>query len=163
MSLTCRVCPRLHSTAREMSEQRRRGVVGFSVALAGSRGLAAGIRGYTQAVYPRRSADRRLPVATYPLEYGYKLRGCAAYPREYEDRLWELAAHRHKSGDGPCIAVDCAVGRCMPSSSGSDGTKESVHVTASNAVLSGSNCRANKAISAHQRPAQRPGVHANAL
>jgi len=54
-------------------------VFGFSIALAGSRGLAAGIRDYTQAVYPRRSADRRLPVATYPLEYGDKLRGCAAY------------------------------------------------------------------------------------
>jgi len=77
-----------------MSEQGEGGVVGFSVALAGSRGLAAGIRGYTQAVYPRRSADRRLPVATYPLEYGDRLRGCAAYPREYGDTLWQLAAHR---------------------------------------------------------------------
>jgi hypothetical protein len=94
MSLTCRVRLRVHYTTHKMSEQGEGCVVGFSVALAGSRGLAAGIRGYTQAVYPRRSADRRLPVATYPLEYGDRLRGCAAYPREYGDTLWQLAAHR---------------------------------------------------------------------
>jgi hypothetical protein len=93
-----------------MSEQGEGCVVGFSVALAGSRGLAAGIRGYAQAVYPRRSADKRLPVATYPLEYVDRLRGYAAYPREYGDRLWQFAAHRQKSGDRPYVAVDCDVG-----------------------------------------------------
>ena len=122
MSLTGRVRLRLHYTTHKMSEQGEGCVVGFSVALAGGRGLAAGIRGYTHAVYLRRSADRRLPVATHLLEYGDRLRGCAAYPRECGDRLWQLAAHRQKSEDGPCVAVNCDVGqaenmklsRCQP-------------------------------------------------
>jgi hypothetical protein len=141
MSLTCRVCLRLHSTAHEMNKQGGRGVVGFSVTPAwrrrstvaeaddaergagwlavgvrfvlggvtGGRSLAAGIRGYTQAIYPRRCADRRLPVTTYPQEYRDRLRGCAAYPREYGDKLRRLASHRKKSGDRPHVAVDCDV------------------------------------------------------
>ena len=93
-----------------MSEQGEGCVIGFSVALAGSRGLTAGIRGYTQAVYPRRSADRRLPVATYPLEYGYRLRGYAAYPREYGDRLWQLAAHRQNREIGRASQLIATLG-----------------------------------------------------
>lgn len=87
MGLTCRVRLRLHYNTLTMSEQGGGCVVEFSVALAGSRGMAAGICGSTQVSYPRRSADRRLPVATYPLKYRDRLRGCAVYPRKYGDRL----------------------------------------------------------------------------
>jgi hypothetical protein len=90
-----------------------RTVAGAGITLRGivfGRGLAAGIRGYTLAVYPRRCADRRLPVATYLREYRDRPRGCAAYPQEYGDRLRRLAIHRQKSGDTPWVAVDCDVG-----------------------------------------------------
>jgi len=93
-----------------------RAPVGAGLALRGlmsGRGLAAGIRGYTLTVYPRRWGDRRLPVDTYPQKYGDRLRGCAAYPREYGDRLRRLAAYRQKSGDRLWVAVDCGVGQAL--------------------------------------------------
>lgn len=75
-----------------------------------ARGLAVEPRGYMPDIYPRRYADKRLPVAAYPRHYRDKPPDCAVYPPRCGDKPQGIAIYRQKSGDGPHVTTDRDVG-----------------------------------------------------